>query len=624
MSQKINEDSSNRELVQKNSSVRGEVLGSALLMIGSLLPGGAGLLFSVTNWLTSLESRFGSDPLIKQIETLLNQRLTDNAIQQARAELNGLRRNIQEYENALNRWKATPNVNTLSGVVTYYRIVNTNFNTTLSSFKQQNMDVALLPMYAQAACCHLLFLRDASVYGTDWEIRGNANNRGMDPSEVNYYYQQQVKYTAEHTDYCVTTYNKGLDQLRGQSGANVSRWVEFNQLRRNLTISVLDLLPLFPTFDMKSYPARTVSQLSREVYTDPHMDLGSRTRSTGLTFGNMEASLRRPHLSDFLQSLTIFTDQYANSSRYWSGHNLTSRYAGSTIDIPSTLGIRGTVEQERQYSAANPIIQVRQNHFYGERTSGGGITQPPRYFSYRGIYGVTALRDNFSSFTFRHAANQEDNSFDQLPPIDMNNVTRTFTHKVSDVRFVRSPDASTQTNNFTRIPLFIWIHASLSPDNIVLDDAITQIPIAKMNQLNSKTTMIENPGFCGGDIVQRAEDGEFGRFTINNNTGKAIRYQLRIRYASSAAIQFDINLGGNINQRNFDATRSRSQSLTYSTFKTQSYSTPYTMNPGIHDLRISVWNLPNGDSVHIDKIEIVPVDLGVPISNSIENNQNVD
>lgn len=200
----------------------------------------------------------------------------------------------------------------------------------------------------------------------------------------------------------------------------------------------------------------------------------------------------------------------------------------------------------------------------------------------------------------------------------MNNVSGTFTHKVSNVRFVRSHDGSMRTSNFTRIPLFTWIHASLSPDNIVIDDAITQIPIAKMNQLGSGSTMIKKTGFCGGDIVQRSASGSFGSFTFNNNTGKDIRYRLRIRYASSASIRLDINLGGNVNQGNFAATKYRNESLTCSTFKTRSYSTPFSISPGAHNLQFSVRNLPNGDSVRIDKIEIVPVNLSVPLTDDVE------
>lgn len=603
--------------IQKNeqrNSVRGEVLGSALLMIGSLLPG-VGSLFTITNWLTSLSSRFGTDPLIKQIENLVNQRLTENAVNQAQAQLNGLARNIQEYERALKRWEDNKNPDTVSGVVTFYRILITNFNNTLAAFKQQNMDVMLLPMYAQAACCHLLFLREASIYGPEWRLQLGSNNRGMDPSEVEYYYKEQMKYTNEHADYCVGIYKKGLDQLRGQSGTSENRWIEFNQLRRNLTISVLDLLPLFSTFDFKKYPEAVSSQLTREVYTDPYLDLNSRNNATGLSFGVMESVLRVPHLSDILQSFTVFTDEYTQQhGRYWSGHRMASRLIGSSAESNQTLGIIGTTEQSKVFNILqNNLIQVRQNHFYNERRTAGGITQPGRTFSYRGISGVSFLQSNSSRPIYREAANQVDDSFNQLPPTNINTATTTYSHKVSDIRFVRSPDASIQTNNFSRIPIFGWVHASLTPENIINNNMITQLSIAKMNQLGSGAILVENPGFCGGDIVRRETNGSFGRFTVNNNTGNSFNYRVRIRYASTSPVRFQINLGGNVNQGDFPATMSRGSNLTHSTFETHSYTTPYTMKEGIQDLQVSTMDVPSINSVYIDKIEIVPVTLGVPI-----------
>lgn len=603
--------------IQKNeqrNSVRGEVLGSALLMIGSLIPG-VRSLSAVTSWLTGLSSHFGTDPLIKQIENLVNQRLTENTVNQAQAQLNGLARNIQEYERALKRWEDNKNPDTVSGVVIFYRILVTNFNNTLAAFKQQNMDVTLLPMYTQAACCHLLFLREASIYGPEWRLQLGSNNRGMDPSEVEYYYKEQMKYTNEHADYCVGIYKKGLDQLRGQSGTSENRWIEFNQLRRNLTISVLDLLPLFSTFDFKKYPEAVSSQLTREVYTDPYLDLNSRNNATGLSFGVMESVLRVPHLSDILQSFTVFTDEYTQQhGRYWSGHRMASRLIGSSAESNQTLGIIGTTEQSKVFNILqNNLIQVRQNHFYNERRTAGGITQPGRTFSYRGISGVSFLQSNSSRPIYREAANQVDDSFNQLPPTNINTATTTYSHKVSDIRFVRSPDASIQTNNFSRIPIFGWVHASLTPENIINNNMITQLSIAKMNQLGSGAILVENPGFCGGDIVRRETNGSFGRFTVNNNTGNSFNYRVRIRYASTSPVRFQINLGGNVNQGDFPATMSRGSNLTHSTFETHSYTTPYTMKEGIQDLQVSTMDVPSINSVYIDKIEIVPVTLGVPI-----------
>lgn len=613
----------NEQIDQMNTAMGGEVLGSALMIIARLLARTnpvTNALFTLTNALTGLSSRFAEDPLIKQIESLIKQHLTTNVINQAQAQLDGLERNIREYERALNRWKENPNAETISGVVTYYRALNTHFNTTLAAFKQQNMDVVLLPMYAQAACCHLLFLREASIYGSEWRLQMNAENRGMDPSEVEYYYEQQLKYTREHTDYCVDTYKKGLNQLRVNNGA-VDRWIEFNQLRRSLTISVLDLLPLFPTFCLKEYPTGIMSQLTREVYTDPHLNLDPRNRGTGLQFSHLESSLRPPHLSDFLLWVDVYTAEYPSQrGRYWGGHVIWSSVAGGLYPSSERVGF-GNENYVEQVTTFAPIfngdlIQVNQNHFYNERRYHGSNTNPGRTFSYRGISGVSFLYGDGSRSVYRENANQNGDSLHQLPPANINDVTGTFTHKVSNIRFVRSPDGSMNTSNYTRIPLFAWVHSSLTTENAISENVITQIPIAKMNHLEIGATMIENPGFCGGDIVRRDTNGMFGKFSVFIHPDvKILHYRIRIRYASTGNIQFIVNLGGNENRGNFAKTMNRGESLSQGKFITRSYTTAYEVAAGIitKTLQINVSNLSQGDSVYIDKVEIVPVSLGVPL-----------
>ncbi|PNK21778.1 insecticidal delta-endotoxin Cry8Ea1 family protein, partial [Bacillus thuringiensis] len=139
-----------------------------------------------------------------------------------------------------------------------YIALELDITTAIPLFSIRNQEVPLLMVYAQAANLHLLLLRDASLFGSEW---------GMASSDVNQYYQEQIRYTEEYSNHCVQWYNTGLNRLRGTTAES---WVRYNQFRRDLTLGVLDLVALFPSYDTRTYPIPTTAQLTREVYTDPN------------------------------------------------------------------------------------------------------------------------------------------------------------------------------------------------------------------------------------------------------------------------------------------------------------------------------------------------------------------
>lgn len=157
-------------------------------------------------------------------------------------------------------------------------------------------EVPLLPIYAQAANLHLLLLRDASIFGKEW---------GLSSSEISTFYNRQVERAGDYSDHCVKWYSTGLNNLRG---TNAESWVRYNQFRRDMTLMVLDLVALFPSYDTQMYPIKTTAQLTREVYTDaigtvhPHPSFTSTTwyNNNAPSFSAIEAAVvRNPHLLIF-------------------------------------------------------------------------------------------------------------------------------------------------------------------------------------------------------------------------------------------------------------------------------------------------------------------------------------
>ncbi|PEA06278.1 hypothetical protein [Bacillus cereus] len=61
---------------------------------------------------------------------------------------------------------------------------------------------------------------------------------------------------------CVRWYNTGL-----QEQYDTRYWSKFNNFRTTMTISVLDTVAVWPTFNPKLYTLPTKSQLTRMVYT---------------------------------------------------------------------------------------------------------------------------------------------------------------------------------------------------------------------------------------------------------------------------------------------------------------------------------------------------------------------
>lgn len=102
-----------------------------------------------------------------------------------------------------------------------------------------------------------------------------------------------------------------------------------------MTLMVLDLVALFPSYDTQMYPIKTTAQLTREVYTDaigtvhPHPSFTSTTwyNNNAPSFSAIEAAVvRNPHLLDFLEQVTIYSllSRWSNTQymNMWGGHKL--------------------------------------------------------------------------------------------------------------------------------------------------------------------------------------------------------------------------------------------------------------------------------------------------------------
>lgn len=258
------------------------------------------------------------EAFMEHVEALINAKIAEYARNKALSELAGLGNNFKIYIQALKDWQQDPTRQDVRiNVAERFRILDSLFEQYMPSFAVSGYEVPLLTVYTNAANLHLLLLRDSSIYGRDW---------GMEQSEVDANYNRQIRHTAEYANHCTTWYQTGLQRLQGTTG---NSWVTYNRFRREMTLTVLDIVALFSNYDYRTYPVAVRGQLTREIYTDPVAPSSWLSRDTP-SFATIEnLAIRAPHMFTRLYQLTINTGKLESllgavitSNYYWSRHTI--------------------------------------------------------------------------------------------------------------------------------------------------------------------------------------------------------------------------------------------------------------------------------------------------------------
>ncbi|MCR6855022.1 insecticidal delta-endotoxin Cry8Ea1 family protein [Paenibacillus jamilae] len=540
---------------------------------------------------------------LEHVEQLINQQITENARNTALARLQGLGDSFRAYQQSLEDWlENRDDARTRSVLHTQYIALELDFLNAMPLFAIRNQEVPLLMVYAQAANLHLLLLRDASLFGSEF---------GLTSQEIQRYYERQVERTRDYSDYCVEWYNTGLNSLRG---TNAASWVRYNQFRRDLTLGVLDLVALFPSYDTRTYPINTSAQLTREVYTDAIGATGVNMASMNWynnnapSFSAIEAAaIRSPHLLDFLEQLTIFSasSRWSNTRHmtYWRGHTIQSRPIGGGLNT-STHGATNT--------SINPVtLRFASRDVYRTESYAGvllwGIYLEP-------IHGVPTVRFNFTNpqnISDRGTANysqpyespglQLKDSETELPPETTERPNyESYSHRLSHIGII--------LQSRVNVPVYSWTHRSADRTNTIGPNRITQIPMVKASELPQGTTVVRGPGFTGGDILRRTNTGGFGPIRVTVNGPLTQRYRIGFRYASTVDFDFFVSRGGTtVNNFRFLRTMNSGDELKYGNFVRRAFTTPFTFTQIQDIIRTSIQGLSGNGEVYIDKIEIIPV-----------------
>ncbi|MED1304110.1 insecticidal delta-endotoxin Cry8Ea1 family protein, partial [Bacillus pacificus] len=516
--------------------------------------------------------------LIDRGEYLLQKPIDATLKSQVIAEINGFETLFNRYNDFLNILKQNPGDTGLQEAVRLaFNYINSQLLERIPKFSATNYEVQLLPVYTQITNLHLLLLRDAAKFGKSW---------GMSDADINTHQSSLTTQTRIYTDYCVRTYNTGLsntpapnlndctrypwlrydhpditgpvpanpctgresscDDEQGNENlpevsprawyrsakeeyAGTETWNLYNDFRREMTIMVLDLIALWPTYNPLTYNIPVKQELTRELYTSILGTTYQTDHSQNTISAIDNRMTRRPHLFEWLTGdLTVDVRQM--NANWIRGYFQTKVKQRTKRTLGSTITVHESGKQGSDYHYF-PNVTANERDFRAFDTN---VWFEPRLFRmyfadkwYYPSWDVNVLETEPWS--------PEGPKTHAYQPTIRSSINR---HRVSFWMWqsVRSNAPFTRWNEGQLSALnWAWTHDSADPNNTLAADKITRIPAVKAFQIKQGAQVIKGPGFTGGDVITMPSSSHGAKTQIEMNvkpqqTGKP--YRVRVRYAS--------------------------------------------------------------------------------------------
>ncbi|MGF9815398.1 insecticidal delta-endotoxin Cry8Ea1 family protein [Bacillus toyonensis] len=610
---------STKDIVTTSIDIVGTILGF-IPIVGGPIAAGVSIINSIIKILWP-EPENPSDPIdvnkiwvqfMEKVEQLIDQAIDKAVFDAAIGKLNGLKRSLNLYQNSFSLWTTDQtDLELQEDLRTNFTAARHELVTTIEQFKYAGQEVNLLTVFAQAADLHLLLLREGIMYGEQWGF----DERTVQEFYSNAYDEGLRDLLPIYTDHCNKWYNEGLtitynltpdlsnterypwaaDRSSGNIEAltQLEGWNLFNDWRRDVTIMALDLVAIWPTYDLAYYDNSAYgvqTELTRPLYSQ-----ATGTCWLTLTRDQYEQGIvRPPHLATWLNFIQFHlnpgpypdaSDSYRHyrgiqMEYYLSGQDYTT-YMSPLIGSTSTSGKKILVESKYN----NDIFQVNSKHndavYTMDFSRNSGDTQTVGY-----------LRDpNYSTLSWPSETSSSN-----------------YGHRMT---WISGPVSS------STIPAFSteWVHISSSPFNTFAESTvenpiITQISAVKADSLTGGAYVTKGNGTTGGDLITLPANA---KFTIRLTGTPYTPYQVRLRYTCPSGgdllLSRDSNMGGTwYNDTYFSmvlpATPSSGE-LTYNSF---GYVTaPQNLGPTASiDWKMQFSN--SGVSlITIDKIEFIPI-----------------
>ncbi|MES1053550.1 hypothetical protein FOA24_31885 [Bacillus thuringiensis] len=573
------------------------------------------------------QAQFSWNQIMTAAEQITNKAIDAQVRAEAITELQGIQEAIRLYRDAACDWKNDPNNSQLQETLrTQFIATNTVLFNRMPSFRVAGFETSLLPTFVQAATLHLGLLRDGAKFGLQW---------GLNPATVNRYYGYLTSNIATYTDYCTSWYSTGL-----QEQYNTGNWTTFNDFRRDMTISVLDIVAVWPTFDINLYAVPTSSQLTRTVYTPLQGNLGGNALSweTPPSIDVIEENLvDTPGLFKWLHKV-LFESIDGLQSPVIKGRGIRYEYTmdNSIIDggyqgehgtKTETLPITLPTGSEDKYMPIGDVWHVTNQLYqlwlvFPDRTD---VISAVRGFLFRGIphaapvfYDINYRVQGQSGLPCRGMDSVcetcESNCTPQLP--NGGSICNSGLQAGNRLSYVGLGMLTAEPGRFvyssTRYAAYFgygWTHVSADANNLIDAEKITQIPAVKGYSITGDASVIKGPGSTGGDLVQLSS-GNQGRLSmwITSPPGSHA-YRVRIRYASDIETEVYIFTRFDFDNFTAEATTTDVTNLTYNKFRyLETISYDYEQGEMSKDYLTIVAEGSGSGSFILDKIEFIPIE----------------
>lgn len=230
--------------------------------VGSLVGNIVGVL-----WPSSGEDVWSQ--IENQVEQLIDQEISTTVYGLVETNLQGLQNNVNDYLAALHA--TSPDPTTISDK---WYVANGNFEQYLPNFQYnsggQDYRLLLLPLFAQFANLHLSLLRDGVLLG-ETDMNWQESDRDLAHQELTNNSAGTIGITP-YTNYANMIYQQGLQNVMNSTPVNSVQNQPFlaaNTYTRQMTLSVLDYVNLWPYFDAETYTSAVSVHLNREIFSDP-------------------------------------------------------------------------------------------------------------------------------------------------------------------------------------------------------------------------------------------------------------------------------------------------------------------------------------------------------------------
>ncbi|ARJ25665.1 hypothetical protein B7492_31995 (plasmid) [Bacillus mycoides] len=448
---------------------------------------------------------------------------------------NALREQLENFEREFAIWDRNKNAATTGDVLRRFSAIDAAI---ISLKHQLTVDVrnkpALLSLYAQTANIDLILFQRGAKYGDEWARY--ARNQPIPFKTSKEYYSSLIEKIKTYTNDIAETYRNGLNIIKNKP--NIS-WDIFNQYRREMNLSALDLVALFPNYDICKYPISTKTELTRKVYMSSFYLQALEQREN---LESLENQLTHPpSLFTWLNGLSLYTIREnfnpALQVSSLSGLQATSRYTQNPTILPNPAqGIRN--------GTPTPIGL---NNLFIYKLSMSQYHDPNGCYPIAGISDMTFYKSDYNgnspaTQTYQAGRNSTNiiNTFMNGPQnaSTSNNISiKQTNHILSDIKMTYSRTGGIYPL-YTFGYSFAWTHTSVDPDNLIVPNRITQIPAVKANYISPSSRVVKGPGHTGGDLL-RLDDMEV---TCKLNSRETENYKIRLRYAANKEVRLRINL----------------------------------------------------------------------------------